>query len=363
MKRISTNMPTYDMQYHLRAREWKMNELQNKMASQRRVNDLRDDAMAASRSTRYQSAMLRLKRYSYNVDTLRSSVQVSEGYLNEATAVLQRVREIAVQGANGTYQAEELGILGDEVNQLLNELVTIGNARTADGKRIFSGFETGAEPFRVAHGLVSRDRPEMVVSVDYVGSLGRNQVEIAPDTSLSVNLPGHHAFWAENNSIYSTVDATTYRAGESQGIRIDGYDVQINEGDNVYAIINKINDSGASVRARLDPVRTSLVFETTTPHQLWLEDLGEGTVLQDLGILSEGRGAAPVNIAESARVFGGSVFDMVMHLRDALYRGDSEEVSGAGIRGIDDALANVVASRAEIGAKDARLDETSKRLS
>ena len=41
MKRISTNMPNMDMLYHMRIREWKMNELQNKMASQTRIKELR----------------------------------------------------------------------------------------------------------------------------------------------------------------------------------------------------------------------------------------------------------------------------------------------------------------------------------
>ncbi len=360
MRRISTNMPTIDMQYYLRLREWRMNELQNKMASQSRIKELRDDPMAASRATRFQTSEARLRKYSRNIEMLRNNAAVTEGYLNEAADVLQRMREIAIQGATGTLQQSDMAILGDEVNQLLNELVTIGNARSADGKRLFSGYDTGHEPFRATWGLVSRDHPEMIVGVDYVGNIGRNQVEISPATDIAVNLPGNHAFWAEKQSVYSAVDATDYRVRENSHIRVDGIEIQLTEGDNVYAIIHKINSSGAAVRARLDPVQASLVLETTTAHELWLEDLGGTSVLQDLGVLSDA--TPPLNSAESARVFGGSVFDMAIHLRDALYRGDSTEVNAGGIRGMDDALASIITSRAELGAKDARLAETYKRL-
>ena len=63
-------------------------------------------------------------------------------------------------------------------------------------------------------------------------------------------------------------------------------------GDNIQAVIAKINESGAGVKAKLDPVKNSLVLQTTSPHQLWIEDIGEGTVMQDLGILS-GRSDLP----------------------------------------------------------------------
>ena len=363
MKRISTDMPNFDMQYHLRIREWKMNEMQNKMASQSRIQNLRDDPLAASHSTRLQSVLFRMRRYTKNIETVRGSLAVTEGYLSEAVTVLQRIREIAIQGANGILQTDDMKLLGDEVNQLLNELVSIGNARTVNGNTIFSGFRNGYEPFRATRGIVSREREEVIVSVDYMGDIGRNRVEISANRYVETNIPGNRAFWAENQTIYSVIDARNYQVQQNAMMRMDGVDVHLKEGDNVYAIIDKINSSGAAVRARLDPVQSSLVLETTIPHQIWPEDVGDAHVLQDLGILSIGDRTPPLNIDSSAHEFGGSVFDMVIHLRDALYEGDFKEIGGAGIRGIDDALGQVVTVQSGLGAEDARLEETYSRLS
>ncbi|MEW5818123.1 MAG: hypothetical protein AB1798_22380, partial [Spirochaetota bacterium] len=102
MKRISTNMSNDNMLYHMKIREWKMNEMQNKLASQTRIKNLRDDPVAAAHSTRYTSYIERLKRFSANAGVVQSNARVAEGYMQAAVDILQRVREIAIGGATGT---------------------------------------------------------------------------------------------------------------------------------------------------------------------------------------------------------------------------------------------------------------------
>jgi len=173
-------------------------------------------------------------------------------------------------------------------------------------------------------------------------------------------LPGNQVFWAEKQQIFAAQDATGYRVQRNAAIRIDGVQIDLFQGDNVFAIIERINGSQAPVKARLDPVNNSLALEGTYPHQIWAEDVGE--VLQDLGVLSRGDGSPPLNSADSAAVYGGSVFDMMMHLRGSLYRGDQEAVGGSALRGIDDSIETLTAHLAEIGARDTRLEVAGKRL-
>ena len=134
MQRISTNMPNDDMQYHLRLREWRMNELQNRIAEQTRIGELRDDPVAAAHSVRYQSLLDRLSRYSENVGVVQSNYRLTEDYLRTANDLLHRVRELAIQGANGTYSKDQKQMMAVEINQFLNELVEVANARSADGQ-------------------------------------------------------------------------------------------------------------------------------------------------------------------------------------------------------------------------------------
>jgi hypothetical protein len=121
MKRVSTNQPNNDIQYYMRGREHAMNSVANKMSAQTRVLNLRDDPAAAAHSTRYASLIQRLERFSQNVSYAQDNHRITEGRVTEAVDVLQRVRELAVTGAHGTYSKEQLAIMGQEVNQLLDQ--------------------------------------------------------------------------------------------------------------------------------------------------------------------------------------------------------------------------------------------------
>jgi flagellar hook-associated protein 3 FlgL len=362
MNRISTFLPHDNMQYHLRNREFDMNELSNKLGSQTRIKQLRDDPLAAGRATRFQSGVTRMVRYNQNIRQVRNHLSYTEGYVREAVDILQRINEIAIQGANGVWSKDQLGYMAGEVDQLLNELIHIGNAKSETGESLFSGFQIQSDAFRVNRGRVPESGRELVTSLDYIGDIGQNMVEISQGAVSPLNLPGNRVFWAEDQQIYSAVEASEYRVQADSAVRIDGVEIRLNAGDNIYAIVSKINDSNAPVRARLDPVQNSLVLQTTTPHQIWVEDIGEGRVLRDLGVISEVDRYPPLNIADSAHVYGGSIYDMIIYIRDRMYEGDNMSVGGSGLRGISDGINNLSTMLAEIGSQDNRLRVTSERL-
>lgn len=361
MRRISSAMPNDNMQFHLRNREYRMNELAEKMASQERIKDLRNDPLGAGRAVRLDSGVRRMARYDRNIEIVRGNLAVAEGHMREAVDILQRVNEIAVQGANGIYSKEQMGAMAEEVDQLLKELIQIGNSRSEEGQSIFAGTLIRSDAFRSRVGPVPGSGVERIVSVDYTGNAGVNMAEIDQWSFMPTGLPGNVAFWAENQQVYAAVDATAYRVQQDASIRVDGVEVPLAAGDNVAAIIAKINDSAAPVRASLDPVQNSLVVSSSRPHEIWLEDLGGGRVLQDLGVLRDGS-APPANLAPAARAFGGSVFDMVIALRDRLFAGDSAEVGGSGLRGIHQAIESLTTTMADIGSRDERLALVSGRL-
>lgn len=356
MFRISTNLPNDNMQYHTRRREYMMNQAQNQMAAQSRIQNLRDAPLAAAHSTRYQSYLARLDRFSDNIRYAQDNYRVAEGYMKQGVDMLQRIRELAIQGATGTYTREDMRHMGNEVDELLREFVEIANGRNADGTMLFSGKKSKTVPFRVLEGNVDGAAGSVITAVDYVGDIGERRTEIAENSYIELNFPGNQVFWAENQQVYSSVDSDGYTVPQNGTIHIDDVAIQLTAGDNIYSIISKINDSGAAVRARLDPVQNSLVLETTSPHQIWVRDGAGSSVMQDLGIVASADIAPPGNIAPSATVFGGSLFDSIITLRNALYNGDSFDVGGGALQGIDSALDNLLSNLGRLGAKDSRLE-------
>ncbi len=356
-------MPNNDTSFYLRLREWKMNQLENQMSSQNKIQNLRDDPIGAAHAVRFESKITRLDRYQKNVNTVIDNNNYADGYLKSATDVMQRIRELAVEGANGTYTTSDRQKMGEEVNQLLNELIQIANSQSPDGNSMFAGERNQSAAFRTLSGTIPGAGGNVVTNVMYTGTIGQNQVQIGDGSTIPENMPGNQVFWAEQQQIFANTNATSYQVQTDSQISIDGKTINLKAGDNVYAIMAKINNAGAGVKASLDPVKNSIVLQTTTPHQIWLKDVGNSTVLKDLGLVDSANGNPPHNIASSARVSGGSLFDMVISLRNELFKGDVVDIGGSALKGIDAGINNLLSARAEIGSINERLKGVGDRIS
>lgn len=355
MRRISTDMSNNDLQYHLRIQESQMNRVQNQMGDQKRIQDLRDDPVAAAHATRYQSLVARMDQFSKNVEAVQSHLRVAEGYMKSANDILHRLNELTIQGAHGVYNKDDLKAMGLEVNQLLNEMVGIANAKGADGLALFSGDRTGIQPFRTLSGTVPGGEGSLITQVDYIGTIGTQKAEVGENTFIDTNFPGNKVFWADDQRIFAGVDSQSYQVPADARILVDGKEISLRAGDNVHSILAKINDAGVSVKGQLDPVSNAIVLETTVPHQIWLQDGPGSTVLQDLGLLSDRGALPPNNLHADARAFGGSIFDAVIQLRDNLFAGHQEALGGRVLAGLQSGMNNLIHSMSELGSRDERL--------
>lgn len=354
MRRISTNMANIDMQHSLMTRNRRLNNVQNGIATQSRINELRNDPIAAAHATRLSSHLTHIERYTENIGATQAKFDIAEGYMSEAVDIMQRLKELNVQAAQGTYNRDDLKVMAGEVDQLLDELVSVANARDADGTAIFSGEKTNTPPFRIIKGSVEGMEGVTITSLEYMGTLSKNEVEISENVYIRENFPGNEVFWAENQSVYSEVDAADYIAREDSSIFIDGVEIQLKEGDNIYRVMDKINNSNASVKAELDPVSNALVLNTTVAHQLMIEE--NGSALEELGILAGDGSEPPRNYSLSSSVYGGSLFDVVINLRDNMLKGDVDALGTSSLKGMESALNNIVNVQAELGSLHERMN-------
>jgi len=363
MRRISTDMSHSDMQFYLRRQEENLNNIQSKIETGNRLQRLRDDPLAASHAVRYESYITRLNRFEENTYKAREHLDNTHDYLNETNSIIQRIRELAVNGANGVHQGYELQIMGMEVNELLKELVALSNAIGPDTRQIFSGDKVYTEPFRVVEGTVEGAGETVITRVEYRGAGASRKVEIGDNMFLELDLAGDEAFWAEKMQIFSTTDATDYRVRENGAFYIDGVEIGVNIGDTLPSIVAKINDSAAPVKAYIDPDTRGLVLEGTNAHLICAEDKeGGATALRDLGIIAGNMVNGAPNWNSSAKVYGGSLFDMVIRLRDAMYRNDQDFIGSQGIGGMDLAVNNVVLRLADVSSRKERAETAWQRI-
>lgn len=347
---------------HTRSRQVEMNNVQNQISSQNRLQRLRDDPAAASHATRYQSYLARLDRYSENLEYGINNYRVTEGHMRQAVDIMQEIRSIAIQGANGTYSQEDTRHMARHVDELLGALIETANAKNAEGVSVFAGDRSRSTPFKAIEGNIPAYGGRVITEVSYQGSIGIKQTEISDGNYMDMNFPGNRVFWAENQAIYSGRDTSDYVLSEDAIISLDAVEIPLRQGDNVYSIMSAINRSEAAVKARLDPVTNALVLETTSPHQIWLKD-ESGQVLSDLGILKDDETPPPGNLNPAAKVFGGSLFDSVIRLRNELFAGDQIDIGGAALGGIDQAMNNLLSELGSLGAKTERMEFTYQRVS
>ncbi|OPJ56039.1 flagellin N-terminal helical domain-containing protein [Alkalithermobacter paradoxus] len=112
-----------------------------KLSSGKRINKAADDAAGMAISEKMRAQINGLKIASRNTLDGVSMVQTAEGAMAEVTAMLQRMRELAVQAANGTMTESDRSAVQDEINQLTSEINRIGNGTEYNTRKILRGNE------------------------------------------------------------------------------------------------------------------------------------------------------------------------------------------------------------------------------
>ena len=110
-----------------------------KLSSGERVNSAKDGAAELAVSEKMRSQIRGLNQASRNVGNSVSFVQATEGYLQETTDILQRIREIAVQSADGIWDDESRLMMQVEVSQLVSEVDRIASSAQFNGMNMLTG--------------------------------------------------------------------------------------------------------------------------------------------------------------------------------------------------------------------------------
>src|SRR5699024_711401 len=110
-----------------------------RLSSGLRINGAADDAAGLAISEQMRAQIRGLNMAVRNAQDGISLLQTGEGALNESHAVLQRMRELSVQAATGTYSDEERQIMQDEIEQLRDELTRIGRDTEFNKKTLLDG--------------------------------------------------------------------------------------------------------------------------------------------------------------------------------------------------------------------------------
>ncbi|MCB1147342.1 MAG: flagellin [Leptospiraceae bacterium] len=136
---INHNMSAINSNRVLKFQHWETDKSMEKLSSGMRINRAGDDASGLAVSEKMRTQVQGLRQAERNAEDGMSLIQTSEGYLNEMSELVQRMRVLAVQSANGIYTAEDRQMMQVEISALVDEVDRIASQAEFNTMKLFQG--------------------------------------------------------------------------------------------------------------------------------------------------------------------------------------------------------------------------------
>ena len=223
--RIQNNIAAFDAERNLTGTSMRLQQSMARLSSGYRINTAADDAAGLAISEKLRAQIGGLAQANSNAQDGISLVQTAEGSLNEVHAMLQRVRDLAVQYKNGTLSTDDRTAIQSEVNQLGSEIERIGQSAAFNGISLLSAagsitFQIGAnDGDTIAVSTISLGQA-VSTSVFSLSTTGTSDISQIDDAINAVSAQ-RATFGAVQNRLEHTINnLATYQenltASESQ---------------------------------------------------------------------------------------------------------------------------------------------------
>ncbi|KUO71295.1 MAG: hypothetical protein APF81_24930 [Desulfosporosinus sp. BRH_c37] len=251
--RITNNMLSQNLLRNLETAQGRIDDLQDQLSSNLRINKPSDDPIGIQSSMRLQNTISSVEQWKTNADEAIGYMNSTDSTLGEITTMLQRVRELAVEGSNGTLSGDDKQKVRIEVDQIAEHLRLMANTQIGS-KYIFSGTQTNKELQISADGIVSEGNDQSIL------------FEVGNNLSLPISVNGQTLFGGgtpeEPAGIFVTLSklSTALDTNDAEGISeaLTNVDVDI---DNVIfhrADLGARTNRMTSLRDQLDATSYNL---------------------------------------------------------------------------------------------------------
>lgn len=185
MTRVSENSYTASLRFAINKAKEKMEDLQLKGTSLKRIRRPSDDPISNVESLTLKSTQKNNEQYLRNTNYALLQLNTTEKSLEQLSDLLVRIKEIAIQQSSDFYDQNIRNNISNEIIQIRNQILAIANKRIGN-RHIFAGYTTLTPPFNV--------------DGDYFGDLGQIKLEIAKDFYIPINLHGKEVFYGSKDS-------------------------------------------------------------------------------------------------------------------------------------------------------------------
>ncbi len=180
---ISTNVASINAQRQLMNSGNSLDRATERLSSGNRINSAKDDAAGLAIGNRMTSQVRGLDRAISNANDGVSMIQTAEGALQESTNILQRMRELSVQSANGIYNDADRQTLNAEVQQLKQELDRIAQTTSFNGRALLDG-SVGTTTLQV--GALQNQTIDVKIGSFSTNSLGGSAGDVVGESATGL---------------------------------------------------------------------------------------------------------------------------------------------------------------------------------
>jgi flagellin len=241
---INTNVASLNSQRNLSSSQASLQTSLQRLSSGLRINSAKDDAAGLAISDRFSAQIRGNTTAARNANDGISMAQTAEGGLSTAGDLLQRIRELAVQSANGTNSTSDRASIQGEVASLSQELDRVANTTQFNGQNVLDGSLTSAQ-FQV--GANSGQTINIGIQSAKASDIGNNTLSaVYGDTANQLSSAvASTTGWNQNNATAQTLSITSGN-GTTTSVSVAAKDSAKTIAANVNATTNQ---SGVSATA------------------------------------------------------------------------------------------------------------------
>lgn len=235
--RVTSGMMSMQMLSNLNRNLNRMDNMSNQISTGRKINKPSDDPVGVTYALRYRAELAANEQYQTNTDAAVSWLDTTDSNMQQALDVIKRLKELAIQGSNGTLSGSDLEAVNLEVDELKNHLVDIGNTQIR-GKYIFNGETYDQMPYQLSDGVTE--------FADVETDNGGVIYSISQQVTFQINTSGNEFFGSktETDNIFRIIDNL------SAALNSEDQDAVSQQLENIESRSNKMQAALSEVGAR-----------------------------------------------------------------------------------------------------------------
>lgn len=336
--RISTSQIFNQNLIAMQEQQAKLSETQLQISTGKKILNPSDDPAGSVQLLNLQREASLSTQYLENADKATNKLENEEATLASATDILQRIRELAVQGLNDTNTQSDRQAIAAEITQLNEQLFALANTRDSNGDYLFSGYASNTQPYGTLLG-------------DYQGDEGQRNLKVGPGVLVPTNDSGASVFETKfirtevtstppgNENKLSITDTTNSPETFSDltFTYVGANQFEVSDGTNVETF--SYVDGKEVDLSQLNTAFPSLKIELTGTH-----------AINDQFTITKQPDSTPQTLFRTVQGFADALVANEVGANDSPNNGDF-------LTNISSALTNIIDKRSEVGGRLNAIDQ------